>query len=108
MDYCALGKRIKLERKKQGFTQGGLAESVGVSLNFISQIELAKSKMSVETFFNISKVLGVSMDSLLGNMVKGDGAAESGVATDMMEIMEIMTPSQRMFVLEHARGLLKL
>jgi len=108
MDYPALGKRIREERKKKHLTQGKLAESVNVSTNFISQVELAKSKMSVETFFSLAQALGVSTDSLLGNIAEGMVVPEGGVAADMIEIMKKMTPSQRLFVLDHAKGLVKL
>ena len=37
--YITLGLKIAYYRKKRGYTQENLAEKVGISLNFLAQVE---------------------------------------------------------------------
>jgi len=65
LDYAALGKRIRIVRKAAGITQEKLAEYVDVSTVFISQIENAARKASLETIYKISVVLKTPVDDFL-------------------------------------------
>ena len=67
MNYELLGQNIRQARKKQSMTQELLAETVDLSTVFISQIENGARKPSLETVYNIAKVLGVTIDGLLAN-----------------------------------------
>lgn len=64
--YDIIRRNIKRYRKLKGMTSAQLAESVGLSHEFIRQIESDKvrNSFSVETFYKISKALDVSMDTL--------------------------------------------
>lgn len=64
--YDVIRKNIKKYRKERGLTSAQLAEMVGLSHDFIRQIESEKTRynFSVETFYNISVALGVGMDQL--------------------------------------------
>lgn len=106
MDYISLGQRIKKERLVRGLTQEKLAEMVGVSTNFISQIERGKSKMSVQNFAALAEALGTSADSLLGNFGDVSGVRRPGLAGELLELLSKMTVSQRLFVLNHAKQFL--
>lgn len=66
MDYEALGSRIRNARKVRGMTQAECAKAIQRSLPFYGHIERGTRKMSMETFFEIAKVLDVSADELLG------------------------------------------
>lgn len=61
--YRLLGLRIAYYRKVRGYTQEQLAEMIGKSWSFLSQIEAnngAKLKgISLETLFSIAEVLQV-------------------------------------------------
>ena len=65
MNYEALGRKIKEVRRKQNMTQEYLAEKVDLSVSHISNIETAKTKVSLPTLVEISNALGVSVDYLL-------------------------------------------
>ncbi|MFL0270123.1 helix-turn-helix domain-containing protein [Candidatus Clostridium radicumherbarum] len=65
MDYRKLGKRIKEERLKKNLTQEQLAEIVNVSSVYVSHIENASTKPSLETLVNLSNALDVTPDFLL-------------------------------------------
>ncbi|OPZ94317.1 MAG: HTH-type transcriptional regulator ImmR [Firmicutes bacterium ADurb.Bin419] len=72
MDYKKLGLRIKEYRMNLNMTQEALAEAVGISAVFVSQIESGNRKPSLETVFNISSTLNVPMDYLMKDwVVKG-------------------------------------
>lgn len=66
--YDTIRKNIRIHRKSRGLTSAQLAEMVGLSHDFIRQIQSEKAgyNFSVETFYKISVVLGVSMDELAG------------------------------------------
>lgn len=65
--YDTIRKNIKKYRKESKLTSEQLSEFVELSHDFIRQIESEKSakNFSVETFYRISVVLGVSMDLLV-------------------------------------------
>ncbi len=59
------GNSVKIWREFRNLTQQQLAESVGLSLPFLSQIETGKRKPSVRVLTRISKALQVTVDDLL-------------------------------------------
>ena len=65
--YNTIRRNIKKYRKEKGLTSAQLAEMVDLSHDFIRQIEIEKVgyNFSVETFYKISVVLGVSLDKLI-------------------------------------------
>lgn len=67
--YDTIRRNIKRVRKKKGITSAALAEMVGLSHDFIRQIESEKARynFSVETFYKISVALGVTLDELTKN-----------------------------------------
>lgn len=66
--YDVIRRNIKKYRKEKGMTSAQLAEAVGLSHDFIRQIESEKVRynFSVETFYKISEALDISMDQLAG------------------------------------------
>ena len=65
--YKIIGQNIKKYRKERGLTSAQLAERVGLSHDFIRQIESEKARynFSVETFCKIGTALDVSLDELV-------------------------------------------
>ncbi len=65
--YNTIRKNIKKYRKLKGMTTEELSELVGLSHEFIRQIESEKVayNFSVETFYRISVALGVTLDMLV-------------------------------------------
>ena len=59
-----LGKNIRELRIKSGWTQEKLAEKAGISVPFMTQIELARKSASLEVIQNIANALGVSYERL--------------------------------------------
>ena len=65
IDYIALGQRIADFRSKKNLSQEELAFSCGVGNKHISNIELGKSKPSLESLIHIANFLNASADDLL-------------------------------------------
>ncbi|MCI5523030.1 MAG: helix-turn-helix transcriptional regulator [Treponema sp.] len=59
-----LGRNIRTLRKETGWTQEYLAEKTGISVPFMTQIELARKSASLEVIESIAKALGVSYERL--------------------------------------------
>lgn len=65
--YNTIRRNIKKYRKEQKMTAEQLSQRVGVSHDFIRQIESEKTayNFSFKTFYKISVALGVKMDDLI-------------------------------------------
>lgn len=59
-----LGAAIRERRKNLGFTLSVMSERTGVSLGYLSQIELGKNSASIETLYRICLALGIKMSEL--------------------------------------------
>jgi CheY-like chemotaxis protein len=60
----SLGAAIRERRKSMGFTLSVMSERTGVSLGYLSQIELGKNSASIETLYRICLALGIKMSEL--------------------------------------------
>lgn len=65
-----MGTILKNLREEKGITQEELAEAVGVSKPFISQLENNRKGMSLATAALIADVLGCTTDRLAGRNEK--------------------------------------
>ena len=66
-EYIKIGKKIAEYRKLKNITQEELANSVGISYSYLTQIEAPNviKKMSLEVLFDIAKVLEIDIKNLL-------------------------------------------
>lgn len=76
------GERLAECRKKKGLKQKELADAVHVTLQHISNVERGKKNMSVELARNLSKVLGVREEYLLG---EDDAETDADLEEDLMD-----------------------
>lgn len=65
LDKDKIGKRIAFFRKEKGITQKELADLLHISYQAVSKWESGKSIPTVEMLYEISKLLGVTVDALL-------------------------------------------
>ena len=79
-----LGKRISKRRKELGLTQEAFAESIGLSLQSVSCIELGKKGVRPENLMKICEKLNISSDYLLFG--KSD-IAEASVLTSKISTL---------------------
>ena len=85
-----LGKRIKQGRLRQDLTQFALAEEVGVSQNFLGDIERGIKAPSVTTAIRLANVLDISLDVMF---------AES-LTTQVNETKDIVLSDSQLAVLK--------
>jgi CheY-like chemotaxis protein len=60
----SLGNVIRDKRKSQKLTLQQMSDKTGVSLGYLSQIELGKNSASIETLYRICLALGMKMSDL--------------------------------------------
>lgn len=65
-----LGKRIKTERTNKKLTQFALADEIGVSQNYLGDIERGVKAPSVTTAIRLANVLNVSLDTLFADSLQ--------------------------------------
>lgn len=65
LDNKVLGSNLKKLRKERKLSREEFAERIGVSSRIIADYEDGFKTPRLETFFRISIVLGVTMDSIL-------------------------------------------
>ncbi len=61
-----VGRNMKVERVKRGWTQADLAEASGVSVNSIARYEIGETTPSLEAAWKIAAALGISIDVIAG------------------------------------------
>lgn len=69
IDAIKVGGRIRSFRKKARLTQEKLAEEIGVSPEFIGNIERGVSTPSVRTLFRITLALDITLSDLIDKSV---------------------------------------
>ena len=86
------GKRLREQRKMNGWTLEQFAEKAGISPNYIGDIERGKKLPSLETFIRMVEVLGVSADTLIRDSV----VSASYVADhELNSKLQQLTPKQK-------------
>lgn len=62
-----LGKKVRQGRLKKDMTQFALAEEIGVSQNFLGDIERGIKAPSITTAIRLANVLDMSLDALFAD-----------------------------------------
>lgn len=60
-------ERLRMLRDDKGFTQKDLAEALNITVSTISHYENGTREPSIEILIQMSKILGVSVDYLVGS-----------------------------------------
>ncbi len=98
MDMSIMGEKIKSARMAKKYTLEKLSEKIGISRNFLWEIEAGRKAPAIQTLYNISKELNLSIDymfglsetqKLLDNADINTGTSISRLLTDLSE-KEIM------------------
>lgn len=87
-----IGKRLKELRKARGFSQTELGNLINVTKVSICGYESENRTPNLDTFQDLTKVLGVSADYLLGNDIKVVSESDESYHVMMSkESIEFMT-----------------
>ena len=71
VDFMLIGRRVKEIRKQLRVTQAQLAEMTDLSISYISHIETAQKKASLDSLVRIADALGIEFSayaSVLGKV----------------------------------------
>lgn len=88
-----VGARVKEARMRKRLSQAQLADLLGLTPPYISNIETGKQNMSITALAKISDVLEVSADWLLRN---NTADALAITADELRELLADCTPAERM------------
>lgn len=101
MNYKQIGRRIRNLRKEKGFTQESLAEAIDRSVPYVSHIERATKKGSLETMTRIAAALNVSIDYLLTGTNSSDSSA---FMPEVEAILRDCLPCEKQIIIDVAEA----
>jgi len=94
--FKELGGRIAQLRKEQNLTQQQLADELGVAQQVVASYEIGRRRVPVSTLPALARVLGVSIEALIGEEEK---PAKRGPAPKLQRHLErigaLPKPKQR-------------
>lgn len=105
LNYALIGARIKKIRKSRKITQDRLSEMAGISPQHLSQIESAKTKLSLQVLVNICNSLDVTTDKILCDVLTAETTTE--INSDIAEVFEGCTSDEVYLMLAVAENLKK-
>lgn len=88
LDYCEIGRRIRVRRKELGYSQEYLAERTELSVVHISHIETANTKVSLPALVNIANTLETTLDALVCDSLK---AASGSFRLEIAQVIDDCT-----------------
>ena len=97
VNYSLIGQRIQKRRKQMNRTQENLAEYLGVSVGYISQIERGVTKISLDTLSKVSLFLECSISTLLGQT---ETCGKAYLEQELSEIWETLNKPQKELAME--------
>ncbi len=99
LNFIIIGRRVKEYRLQKQMSQANLAERVHMSVTYISHIETAKKKASLESLVRIANVLGVTVDHLLSGNQANDPAE---YLTELVQLIKGCTSYEKRIIYEIA------
>lgn len=97
INHKQIGNRIKEVREQNDYSQAKLAEETDLSVSYISHIENAKRKASLESIVRIVNVLGITVDELLAGVQLHN---PTDYQTDIDLLMAECSPDEKRFIFE--------
>ena len=104
--FVQLGSRIAQLRKEQGITQVQLAEWLNVSQQTVNAYEVGRRRMAVSALPTIAKLLGVSLEELIGEPLKPSKRGPTPKLQQQMERINQLPKAQQKFVIKMLEGVL--
>lgn len=105
----SLGERLNYARKKNGYTQGSLAESIGVSRGVIYNLEKNKTEPQTIVLNAICQTLKINKEWLLsgvGTMEQSNEAAESAkILVELYDVAKDLSEDEQLYLLDTVKAL---
>lgn len=92
MDKATLGHRIREARLKKGYTQHILAQTAGIGIMYLGEIERGIKMPSMKIFIRLIEALNISADYVLRDALT---AGETYIYDELTEKLKDLTPQQR-------------
>lgn len=102
-DHKVIGGRVQARRRAQKRTQENLAEYLGVSVAYVSQLERGVSKINLDRLARISEWLGCQPTDLLSEEV----STSNHFINELIVRGSLLNESQQHVVLDLIESLLK-
>lgn len=104
-----LGERLNYVRKKNGYTQSSLAESIGVSRGVIFNIEKNKTVPQAIVVNAICQTLRINKDWLMRGTGKMEDTSEVMLSTkilaELYQVTKDLSEDEQFYLLDIARAL---
>lgn len=92
IDYKLIGNRIKLQRKKCGYTQESFSGLMDVSPGYISQVERGITHVNLDTLARMANFLNCDVADFLSN---SNNNATNYMTDDLNEICSKLSKPER-------------
>ena len=100
MDAKMIGRRIQIVRKERGLTQEQLSQAVGLSPNYLSNIETGLKTPKLETFIEIVNALHCDANTLLADVVDSIVTQESSQVSKALSELPVTEQRRIMKIVE--------
>lgn len=97
IDFGAIGRKIKLYRKKINLTQFQLAEKLDVTSNYISAVERGITKVSLTRLDEIAAILNISVADLFTDC---NTESKTYGYNEIFELTKDQTPEQKSLLID--------
>lgn len=97
VDYKLIGARLQKARQRAGMTQARLAEEIGVSVGYISQIERGFTKVNLESLCRITGAIGCDLPQILAGI---DTARQEYGQEELLQKFFLLNLRQKNMVLD--------
>jgi len=71
VNYAVIGTHMKDLRKRCGYTQGHMADRMGVSLNFYASLENGKNQINLSRLLQFSALMDINVNELVAGAYAG-------------------------------------
>lgn len=102
IDYKEIGGRIQLRRKKMGISQKELAESIGITASYLSNIERGVSAASLDLIIILSLKLKVTPDFFILGVLRS-----SNISANIIEGLKMCSDRDLKVVSDIVMSLLR-
>lgn len=95
VDYKLIGERLKKARLEKGMTQDNLAESLNVSIAYLSRIETGTTKVNLKRLSEIYNLLSISEAEIISG---ASDDSENYLNNDLSNLLKNCSPEKQRLI----------
>lgn len=104
-----LGERLNYARKRNGYTQDSLAESIGVSRGVIFNLEKNKTEPQIIVINAICQTLKINKDWLINGIGEMENITEASqsakILAELYEVAKDLSEDEQLYLLDTVKAL---